>query len=669
MRLSLRSLVSFDRDRSPIRKINRLRPEFARLSDQQLRETASQTNDPIPFIAAVATAAARVLGQQMYDVQLRGALAMLRCKIAEMQTGEGKTLAAVPAIAWWARSRAGVHVMTVNDYLARRDAAWMGDIYRLLGFSVAHVEQAMGVAERRAAYQADITYATANEIGFDFLRDRMALSLEDQVHRRFAAAVVDEADSILIDEARVPLVIAGGDTSDDAISPAANAVAESLCPGVHYTVDIGSHNVALTDSGIQAVETALRCGNLFEPRNLDLHAAVQDALHAHTLVHRDVDYLVKDDAIEMVDEFKGRVAQDRRWPANLQTAIEIKEGVARQNQGMILGQITLQHLILMYPKICGMTGTALTQCLELKSVYGIEVAQIPTNRPIVRLDEPDRVFATKPMKEAAVIAEIRRVHATGQPVLVGTASVQESERLSHLLAGIPHEVLNARHDEREAAIIARAGDLGAVTISTNMAGRGTDIRLGQGVGELGGLYVIGTNKHESRRIDNQLRGRAGRQGDPGRSCFFVSLEDDLMVKYGEVMPQYRDQPAAVQRLVEGQHLDNRLFLHRYESPLEGQRHKLQCYRQSVLESETAERERRITLRAIDDAWAEHLARIADFRSECSGSPGRDRIRCVNICSKCTNGSANWKRDYRTKSRGGWTRPAMNSRAAAPCGRI
>jgi preprotein translocase subunit SecA len=590
-----------------------MRLEFAHLDDDQLRNRAAQANDLLQFMAITATVARRVLGQEMYDVQLRGALALIRGSIAEMQTGEGKTLAAVPAIAWLARERLGVHVMTVNDYLARRDAAWMGDIYRWLGLSVAHIQQGMTPAERKAAYRSDITYATANEIGFDFIRDRLALDPGDQVHRRFRAAVIDEADSILIDEARVPLVIAGGATGDGGLAYAANQVARGLRQGEHFTIDTGAHNVALTDGGIRVVETALGCTNLFEERNLRVHTAVQDALEAHALVRRDIDYLVKDGAIEMVDEFKGRIAHDRRWPAGLHTAIETKEGVASKAQGMILGQITLQHLIAIYPRICGMTGTAATQSFELMKIYGLKVEKIPTNRPVIRIDHPDILFPTKTEKEQAVLDEIRRAHALGQPVLVGTASVAESERLSGLLPDVPHEVLNARNDEREAGIVARAGERGAVTISTNMAGRGTDIRLGVRVAETGGLYVIGTNKHESRRIDNQLRGRGGRQGDPGCSRFFVSLEDDLMVRYAKLNPRYRNDPDSIQRLVEGQHLDTRTFLHGYEVPVEGQRNKLQGHRQEVLESEMPERERRITLRAIDDVWADHLARVADYR--------------------------------------------------------
>ena len=609
---SLRSM--FDRDRSTVQQIEKMRAEFARLSDAELRAAASKTDILPAWIALAAIAASRVLGQEMFDVQLRGALALARGSIAEMQTGEGKTLAAVPAISWFAREHRGVHVMTVNDYLARRDAAWMGGIYRLLGLSAAHVQQGMTAAERRAAYASDITYATQNEIGFDFLRDRVAMRQDEQVHRPFHAVVIDEADSILIDEARVPLVIAGGESGDRSLAYVADQIVRDLAGGEHYTIDPGAHNVALTDAGIHAVESALGCGSLFENRNLAIHEAVEEALHAHALLHRDVDYIVKNGAIEMVDEFKGRIALDRRWPAGLHTAIEAKEGVAAKSQGMILGQITFQHLVALYPTVCGMTATASSQSLEFRRVYGLQVETIPPNRPMIRIDHPDVAFATKAEKEQAVVEEIRRVHAAGRPVLVGTASVADSERLSSLLPDVPHEVLNARHDEREAAIIARAGERDAVTVSTNMAGRGTDIRLGEGAAELGGLYVIGTNKHESRRIDNQLRGRAGRQGDPGSSRFFISLEDNLMVRYGDLDPRYRQDPDTLQRLIEGQHLDTRIFLHAYEVPFEGQRNRIHTRRQEVLQSDLAEREKRITLRAMDDLWADHLARASEYRS-------------------------------------------------------
>ncbi len=378
MFLSRAIFAPFDRDAKRIRRINRLRAGFARLTDAELRSASEQAEDTLPFFAAAASAAARVLGQTMYDVQLRGALALARGSIAEMQTGEGKTLAAVPAIAWLARGGRGVHVMTANDYLARRDAQWMGGVYRMLGFRVGYLQQGMSASERRAAYACDVLYATANEIGFDYLRDGMATSVEEQVQREFAAAVIDEADSILIDEARVPLVIAGGSAEGGGLALAADGAVRGLRAGEHYRLDVGAHNVSLTDEGIGVVERALGCGNLFDDANLRIHTAVQDALDAHALVKRDVEYLVRDSAIEMVDEFNGRVAQDRRWPAGLQTAIEAKEGVASKAQGMILGQITLQRLATMYPHLCGMTGTASTQSFELLKVYGLRVEKIPT---------------------------------------------------------------------------------------------------------------------------------------------------------------------------------------------------------------------------------------------------------------------------------------------------
>ena len=436
------------------------------------------------------------------------------------------------------------------------------------------------------------------------------------MHRPFATAVIDEADSILIDEARIPLVIAGG--AADAPGPAAKAdrVVRGLTHGRHFTVEPAGRNVWLTPAGVEHVERVLNRRNLFESKNFPLLTAVQDALHAHVLLRKDVDYVVQDEAVVSIDEFKGRTVQDRRWPAGLQTALELKEGAAPQRQGRVLGSITIQNLVALYPTVCGMTGTAATQASEFREIYELEVETIPTNRPVARVDEPDAVFPTKAEKEAAVIEEISRQHETGRPVLVGTASVEESERLSRALP-VPHHVLNARNEEAEAAIIARAGTRGAVTVSTNMAGRGVDIQLGPGVAELGGLHVIGTNRHESRRIDNQLRGRAGRQGDPGSSRFFVSYEDPLMVKYGAGDPQLAHTPDSIQRTAEGQNLDIRLFLRKYEAVLEGQRLTLQERRQNVLtgvvpcESDTI---RLVTLTTIDDLWSDYLAAVTELRA-------------------------------------------------------
>jgi preprotein translocase subunit SecA len=537
--------------------IGQRRGRLAGLDDAALRLRFRETGELSEAIAVVAVAAERVLGQRMFDVQLQGALALARGRIAEMQTGEGKTLACTPAVAWLARSGEGVHAMTVNDYLARRDAAWMGPIYRFLGLSVGCIQQTLTFEERRQAYRCDVTYATANELGFDFLRDRIALRPEEQVHRPFHAAVIDEADSILIDEARIPLILA--EVDEEVLARRVDPLVRRLHRGVHFTLDEYGRNIALTDAGIHLLETAFDCGNLYDAPNLALYTAVHNGIHAHSLLRRDVDYVIKNGAIESVDEFKGRIAPDRRWPAGLQTAIE-------------------------------------------------------ANRPVIRIDQPDVLFAAKAAKEQAVVEEIRRVHAAGQPILVGTASVEESERLSRALDGIPHSVLNARNEEEEAGIVARAGERCAVTISTNMAGRGVDIRLGEGVAELGGLYVIGMNKHESRRIDHQLRGRAGRQGDPGRSRFFISLEDDLLARHGIGDPRLQHDAEGIQRLVEGQNLEIRRFLQKYEAVIEGQRQRLQQRRQAILGSDAPELERMVALTTIDDLWSDYLAAVTELRS-------------------------------------------------------
>ena len=639
MRQFLRSLFPrHSAEQTCIRNINGLRGTWADLSDAELKEICHSSNHVEDVLAVTAIMAKRVLEQDMFDVQLHGALALSRGRIVEMQTGEGKTLAAVPAIIWHAKRQQGVHVMTVNDYLACRDARWMGGIFQRLGFTVGAIRQGMSPAERRQNYACDITYSTANEIGFDYLRDQLALRPEDQVHRPFAAAVIDEADSILIDEARIPLVIAGGEFGEEMLALRVDRMVRGLRRGEHFSVEQHFRNTGLTDEGIRAVEAAFLCGNLYLEENLSLLTAVQDALHAHALLRRDVDYIVKNGILESVDEFKGRIAQDRRWPAGLHTALEAKEGLALKTQGRILGSITLQNLIALYPQVCGMTGTAATQADELLKIYDLDVEVIPANRTVIRVDHKDEVFRTKRDKEQAVLNEIRMVHLTGRPVLIGTASVGESERLSALLGDIPHQVLNARHEEREADLISRAGQLRAVTISTNMAGRGTDIALGEGVAQIGGLHIIGTNRHEARRIDHQLRGRAGRQGDPGSSRFIVSLEDDIMVRFGEDIERLHHTPESVQRIVEGKNLEIRLFLQKYEGALEGQRQMIHGYRNQVfrqpLLQETSlpgaglarsaqtgggdrtdtEFERLVTLRVIDDLWSDHLGDVTELRA-------------------------------------------------------
>lgn len=622
------------------------REELSAVPDDRLKSAAASINgnpDVIEVFALAAVIAERVLGLRMFDVQLLGGLALQRGHIAEMQTGEGKTLAAVPAVVWYALHGRGVHVLTANDYLARRDAVWMSEIYGWFGLSVAYLSQSMPAVRRRAAYLCDVTYATANEVGFDYLRDGLARTPDELVQRPFAFAVIDEADSILIDEARIPLVIAGGLTDDPALAYRIDSVILGLRRYLDYFPDEFARNVQLTDSGIDRVERVLGCGSLFDQCNLGILTAVQDSLHAHALLRRNIDYVVKNGSVELVDEFRGRIAQDRRWPAGLQSALEAKERVALKTQGRILGSITVQSLAGMYERICGMTGTAATQKEEFRKVYNLPVTVIPTNRPVIRQDLPDILYADKRARNRAVVEEIRKVHATGRPILVGTASVEDSEALSsHLrLAAVPHSVLNARNDEAEAEIVAQAGALGAVTISTNMAGRGTDIVLGgspakdrQQVVELGGLYVIGTTRHEARRIDNQLRGRAGRQGDPGTSRFFLSLEDDLLVRFGIAENPDVD---SVQRTAESQNMEIRQTLWKYESVVEHHRKEVYALRREILLSagwsiasilseeqysqladaagavalETAGRH--LALAVIDDLWADYLANVAELR--------------------------------------------------------
>ena len=595
-----------------IEEVRREERTYSAFNDEQLAEAAKHAVT-LPQVVAVTTVlASRVLGLGLFDVQLHAALALADGKIVEMQTGEGKTVAAVPAIAWFARAGQGVHVLTANDYLARRDARWMGGIYERLGLSVGVIQQHLTSAERRAAYACDITYGTANEVGFDYLRDQLALDPDEQVLRPFAVAVCDEADSALIDEARIPLVIAGGAAEVTDLAARADGAVRRLRPW-DRSIDEGGRNVALTPSGLAAVERDLGC-DLYAIDAAPMMAAVHEALHAHTLLRRDIDYVVQGGEVLSVDEFKGRIVRERRWPGGLQTALEWKEGVPSKVQGRVLGSITVENLVALYPTVCGMTGTAATQARDFREMYDLDVEVVPTHRPMIRIDHPDAVFATKAAKEAAVINEIRATHASGRPVLAGTASVQESEAISRQLSGIAHCVLNARNEEAEAAIIARAGERGAVTISTNMAGRGVDIKLGPGVAALGGLHVVGTTRYESRRIDHQLRGRAGRQGDPGSSRFFVSNEDALMAKFGSECAS----PDQAQRIAEGQHLGVRLLLRKYETIVEAQRLQLSARRQHVLtgqEARTSDLERQVVLQTIDDLWADYLTAVSDRRAD------------------------------------------------------
>ena len=596
-------------------KVERTREKLARLSDEELKQQGRRAVSLAEVVAATAVVSARVLGLAMFDVQVRAAVALAEGHVVEMATGEGKTLAAVPAIAWYARAGEGVHVLTANDYLAGRDAEWMRVVYDWMGLSVASVHRTMTADERRAAYRADVTYATATEVGFDYLRDGLALHTTGLVHRPFASAVIDEVDSILIDEARIPLVIAGGASDSVALAAGADRLVRTFTEGIDFTIEQNGRSVQLAPEGVAKVEAAFHCGNLYDTDQHALLGAIHDALHAHRLLARDVDYLVSDDAVWSVDELKGRIVADRRWPAELQTALEFKERVRLKQQGRILGSISIENLVALYPRVCGMTGTAATQASEFREMYGLEVVRIPTRLPVARIDQPDEVFPTRHAKDAAIADEIARVHATGQPVLVGTATVEESEQLSRRLGFVPHHVLNARNEAAEAGIISRAGERGAVTISTNMAGRGVDIRLGAGVAALGGLHVIGTNRHDSRRIDDQLRGRAGRQGDPGSSRFFVSQEDRLIATAAEGGERLTADQA--QRRAEGRSLDIRIFLRKYESILEAQRRSVRERREAVLTEGSpiaSESERLVTLATIDDLWSDYLEAVRELRA-------------------------------------------------------
>lgn len=656
-----------------LERIGAFEPELERLDDEELerrgralREREGRETPVGPLeetLALVREIGRRTLGERLRDVQILAGLALHRGRIAEMQTGEGKTLAAVAPLALAALAGKGAHLLTFNDYLARRDAAWMGPIYARLGLSVGCVADGMDPGERRAAYAADVTYLTVKEAGFDFLRDGLALDPRDQVHRPLHFALIDEADSILIDEARIPMVIAGRDDEQERDLPRLAALARLLRPGGDFDVDEGGRNIALTERGAERAERHLGCGSLFVPRNLRLLAELRNALHAQYLLRRDVDYIVRGGEIELVDELTGRVAENRIWPDGLQAALEAKEGVAGRPEGRILGSITIQHYLRRYPRLGGMTATARPAARELAELYGLEVVPVPTYRPCVRIDRPDRIFLDAASKRRAVVAEVARQHAAGRPILVGTASVRDSEALAADLAraGIGCRVLNARQDAGEAAIVAEAGAPGAVTISTNMAGRGTDIKLG-GAREwereravaLGGLYLLAMQRHDSRRIDDQLRGRAGRQGDPGESCFFLSLEDDLARRcgVGRLVPAMApgvvelDHPrfglelAHAQRVIEGEHGDIRKRLYLYARVLEAQRAEIQEWRQEVLEERDeapllarrcpelwSERVglvgeegaraigRRLTLHAIDRCWSDHLGALAELRDE------------------------------------------------------
>jgi preprotein translocase subunit SecA len=515
-------------------------------------------DDLLPEVfALVREAGWRSMQMRHFDVQLIGGIALHQGKIAEMKTGEGKTLVATLAVALNALAGRGVHVVTVNDYLAKRDAAWMGRLYAFLGLSTGAIVHGLNDEERRAAYGADVTYGTNNEFGFDYLRDNMKFYKEQLVLRDLHFAIVDEVDSILIDEARTPLIISG--PSDDNVGAYAqvDAIVPALKRDEHFTVDEKARTLGLTEEGVGRAEQLLGVDNLYDPRNISLQHHVLQALKAHHLFHRDVDYVVNEGQVVIVDEFTGRLMPGRRYSDGLHQALEAKEHVKVEAENQTYASITFQNYFRMYDKLAGMTGTADTEAVEFSQIYDLEVVSIPTHKPMVRQDFPDSIFRTQQEKYGAIVEDIRELHKKGQPVLVGTISIEKSELLSRMLkkAGVPHNVLNAKQHEREAEIIAEAGHKGRVTIATNMAGRGTDIVLGEGVRELGGLHILGTERHESRRIDNQLRGRSGRQGDPGSSRFYLALDDDLMRLFGS------DRISGIMEklgLQEGEAIENRM---------------------------------------------------------------------------------------------------------------
>ncbi len=531
--------------RPQAQRINALEPEMQQLEDaafaariaqykKDVQEGGRSLDALLPEVfALVREASRRVLGMRHYDVQLIGGMVLHKGKIAEMKTGEGKTLVATLAVVLNALSGKGVHVVTVNDYLASRDAAWMGKLYSFLGLTTGVIVHGLDDAERKAAYNADITYGTNNEFGFDYLRDNMKFYADQLVQRGHNFAIVDEVDSILIDEARTPLIISGASEESVGMYRTVDDIVRRLAPE-HYTIDEKARTAMLTDAGVLRCEELLKLDNLFDPANITAQHHVLQSLKAHLVFKRDVDYIVQGDQVIIVDEFTGRAMPGRRYSDGLHQALEAKERVTIAAENQTLASITFQNYFRLYDKLSGMTGTADTEAVEFQQIYNLEVISIPPNRPAIRKDYPDLIFRSRKEKFDAITAAITELHQKQQPVLVGTISIETSEMLSQRLTklGIPHNVLNAKQHEKEAEIVAQAGQKGKVTIATNMAGRGTDIVLGEGVVELGGLHILGTERHESRRIDNQLRGRSGRQGDPGSSRFYLSLEDDLMRLFG-----------------------------------------------------------------------------------------------------------------------------------------
>ena len=604
--------------------------EMAALSDEQLKAKTQEFKDRLAkgetlddimceAFAVVREAAKRVIGEFPYFCQLEGACVLHRGDIAEMKTGEGKTLTSVMAVYLNALSGKGVHVITVNEYLAQRDAEWMGQIHKFLGLTVAVNLRSMTPAEKRKAYLCDITYSTCSEVGFDYLRDNMVTRVEDRVLRELNFALVDEVDSILIDESRTPLIISGSQRQTANLYVNADRFVKRLHEDEDYEIDIKGKNIQLTEEGIAKAEKAFKVNNIYDPENTALVHYIAQALKANYIMHNDVDYVVEENQVVIVDQNTGRKMPGREWSDGLHQAIQAKENVPIKSETVTMATITYQNFFRLYNKLAGMTGTAKTEEEEFLSIYNMRVVEIPTNRPVARKDEPDLIFGTKKAKYNALINEIIELHQKGQPVLVGTISVETSELLSKMLKErrIRHEVLNAKNHAREAEIIKNAGQKGAVTIATNMAGRGTDIKLGEGVKELGGLAVLGSERHESRRIDNQLRGRSGRQGDPGYSRFYVSLEDELMVRFGSdrmqgLFNQMGDMPienktvskaiSSAQKRVEGINFDARKALLDYDDVMRLQRETMYEQRNYILEHDDIHS-------VIDDMYRRVMGRI------------------------------------------------------------
>ena len=598
-----------------VREINALEPEVQKLRDEdfpvrmaeyreKVQKDGVSLDDILPNVfALVREAARRTMNMRHFDVQLIGGIVLHRGRIAEMKTGEGKTLVATLPVVLNALSGKGVHVVTVNDYLASRDAKWMGQVYSFLGLTTGTIVHDMDDEQRKAAYACDITYGTNNEFGFDYLRDNMKFYPEQLVQRGHNYAIVDEVDSILIDEARTPLIISGASDESTELYQAMDDVVAHLDPD-DYTVDEKARTAMLTEKGVSHCEELTHLDNLFDPRNMVAQHHIMQSLKAHFVFKRDVDYIVTNDQVVIVDEFTGRLMPGRRYSDGLHQALEAKEHVTIQPENQTLASITFQNYFRMYDKLAGMTGTADTEAVEFHEIYNLEVMTIPTNKPMIRKDYPDLIFQTQKEKFDAIVQAIRELYEKGQPVLVGTISIETSEMLSKRLKaiGIPHSVLNAKQHAKEAEIVAQAGQKGHVTIATNMAGRGTDIMLGEGVKELGGLHILGTERHESRRIDNQLRGRAGRQGDPGSSRFYLSLEDNLMrlfgsdrikglmgrlgLKDGEAIENKMVSKAVenAQKKVEAHHFDIRKTLLDYDNVMNQQREVIYTLRRELMET-------------------------------------------------------------------------------------